>query len=679
MKLAITLLAIVAAAGAQSIGTPSNVLFPSNSNMLPADQEIVIGANGAFTAVIGSLPAVADVLVVDVGKTGSPTIGTNVLFPGTNDISVANKSLVVSRQGHFMCCYGSSGTVGDLVFIARNGSGTWTATNVLFPNANDVPAVGTRPVISDDESFIVCRGLSAIAEIVMIPVITNTGVWSAGTPFGETVPGGNAIPLSPIDPVIAPNSLSFAVAGSNPAVGDLIMATVVKPISAANTTVGNVLFPAGNNLLSNLTPPAVSPTSNWYACHGQPATGDLVVIAMNSSGVPVAANNVLWPNNNNLGYTSSPPPPPSYSGDGRLIAVNGTDTVNGDVVLLPIDGIGLPGFPVNVAFLSNNNVANLQLPPVVASDHALVLQRGSATIGDLVAIQVMFTSPTTITGTQQNVLYPSNNNLPNVNAHIALAPDRSYAATLGTSVIGDLVITPLDLGGLAQTPINVIYPSTNHVANLGTTPRISREGLLVITSGTSTIGDLVVTGVEIDYTTGFVHNTFTTNVLYPASNNNSPSGREPVFSPTTTFAVSAGVSTIGDLVFVPLLDPFPRFLARADEGVSVPVRFLSPTDPNKSVIGVAAFGRQTGITLPDSRVFPLNNDALLAFTLMPNVVFVNFSGTLDATGVYDGGTINLPPGTSFQGAWIYVAFAVLDPFASLGIGTISKPSTLLVE
>jgi hypothetical protein len=679
MKLAITLFAIAAAAGAQSLGTPSNVLFPSNSNLLPADQEIVIGADGTFVAVMGSLPATADVLVVDVGKTGTPTIGTNVLFPGNNDISAANKSLVASRQGNFMCCYGSNGAVGDLVFITRNGSGAWTATNVLFPNNNDVPSVGTRPVISDDESFIVCRGLSAIAEIVIIPVVTNMAVFSPGTAFGETVPGGNTIPLQAVDPVIAPNSLSFAVAGSNPAVGDLIMATVVKPVSAANTTVGNVVFPAGNNLLSNLTPPAVSPKSNWYACHGQAAIGDLVVITMNSSGVPIAANNVNWLNGNNTAYVSSPQAPPAYSADGRLIAVNGTDTVNGDVVLLPIDGAGFPGFPANVPLLSSNNVPNLQLMPVVAPDASLVLQRGSSTIGDLALIQVTFTSPTTITGTQQNVLYPSNNNFPNNSAHIALAPDKSYAATLGMGTIGDLVITPLSLGGIAQTPINILYPASNNVPNLGTTPRISREGLLVITSGTTTIGDLVVTGVEIDYTTGFVHNTFTTNVLYPASNDNSPTSREPVFSPTTTFVVSAGISTIGDLVFVPLLDPFPRFLARADDGVSVPVRFTSVLDPNKSVIGVAAFGRQTGITLPDARIFPLDNDLLLQFTLMPNVVFTGFSGMLDASGVYDGGTINLPPGTAFQGVWIYVAFAVLDPAASLGIGTISKPATLLVE
>jgi hypothetical protein len=679
MKSAILLAVIAGIAGAQSLGTPSNVLFPSNNDLAPTSQEIVIGADGTFVAVMGSLTTVADVLIVDVGKTGSPTVGTNVLFGGNNDVSSSNRSLVASRRGHFLCCYGSNGTVGDLVFMARNASGAWVVTNVLFPGGNDVPAVGTIPVISEDESFILCRGLSAIADLVIIPVNVAGGVWSPGTAFNETVPGGNTIPLSAVDPVIAPNALSFAVAGSNAAVGDLIMGTVGRPVSAANTTVGNVLLPGGNNLLSNLTPPVASPRSNYYAVHGQGAIGDLAVVAMNASGVPVAANNVLWPLSNNTGYASLPPPPPSVSGDGRLIAVNGTDSVNGDVVLVPIDANGVPHPAANVPFPQSNNVPNLQLPPIVSSDAAVVLQRGSAAIGDLVAIQVTFTSPTTIGGTVQNVLYPSSNNFPNVNAHIALAPDRSYAASLGTGTIGDLVITPIGPAGIAQTPINVLYPASNNVPNLGTTPRISREGLEVLTSGTGTIGDAVITGVEINYATGFVQPTFTTNVSYPASNDNSPTTREPVFAPTTQFVVSSGTTTIGDLVVLPLLDRFPRFLGRGDLGTTVTVRFLSPTDPGKTVLGAAAFGRRVGLPLPDLRIFPLDNDALLAFSIMPNVLFTSFAGTLDANGVYDGASIVLPPGTGFEGAWIYLAYAVIDPTAPLGVGPISKPSTFVIE
>jgi hypothetical protein len=679
MKLALTLAAIAGLAGAQSLGTATNVLFPNNNNLLPTDQEIIISADGSWVAGMANLPTVADVVIIDVGKTGSPTAGTGVLFPGNNDLSVSNRTLVASRHGHFLCAYGLNGGVGDLVFIAKNSSGVWVATNVLFPNANDVPAVGTKPVISDDESFILCRGLSAVADFVVVPVNFAFGVWTPGTPFGEVGPGGNTVPLQPIDPVIAPNSLSFAIAGTSPALGDLIMGTLVKPITAANTTLGNVLLPAGNNLLSNLVPPAVSPKSNWYAVHGQPGTGDLVVIAVNPSGVPFAATNVLYPNSNNLGYLSIPPPPPSYSADGRLIAVNGTDTVNGDVVLVPIDGAGNPGAAANVPLLANNNVSNLQLPPVVSSDAALVLQRGSPTIGDLAAIQVVFTTPTSIMGTIQNVLYPGNNNLPNSNAHVALAADRSYAVTLGTSTVGDIVITPFDIGGIAQTPINVLYPASNNVPNLGTTPRISRDGNYVLTSGTSTIGDLVITGVAINYATGFVLNQFTTNVLYPAMNDNSPTTREPVFSPTVQFAVSTGITTIGDFVFLPLLDPSAHFLGRADQGTTLPVRFFSPTDPAKIVIGAASFGRAGGITLPDLRIFPLDNDLLLSFSTMPNTVFTGFTGVLDGMGVYDGAAIVLPPGTSLQGAWVYVAFAVLDPAAPLGIGTISRPSILLVE
>jgi hypothetical protein len=683
MRLAAILAVLAGLLGAQSIDTPVNVLFPANNNLAPAAQDIIVAEDGRFAAVFGALPTVADVVIVDIGTNGVPISVNSILFPGNNDASTQNKTLVASRRGHFLCCYGSNGTVGDLVFIARNAGGAWVATNVLFPDSNDVPTVGTKPVISDDEEFIVCRGLSAIAEFVIVPVTFAGGVYSPGAAFNKSAPGGNTVPLSAVNPVIAPNSLSFAVATTNAAVGDLMIATVGKPVSAANTTVANVLFPGGNNVLSTLVPPVASPTSNAYVVYGQPATGDLVVVAMGSTGIPGAVTNVLFPAGNDLGYVSIPPPPPSISGNGRLVAVNGTDSVNGDLVLVPIDATGMPGPAANVPFGGGNNVPNLQLPPVVSSDGTLVLQRGSATIGDLVAVQVVFASPTSISGTTQNILYPANNNIPATGAHIALAPDRSYAVTLGAGTIGDIVITPFDGGGFAQTPINVLYPASNNVANLASTPRISREGNLVITSGTSTIGDMVVTGVAIDHATGLVHDTFTTNVLYPASNHNSPATREPVFSPTTQFAVSSGFSTIGDLVFVPLLDPFPRFLARAHVGTTVPVRIFSPTDAGKFVFVAAAAGRDEGIVLPDLRVVPLNDDLLLAFSLtIPNSVFTGFGtivGPLDANGVFDGSAVILPPSVAFEGIWFYVGFVVLDGAAPLGIGTISRPSVFLVE
>lgn len=134
MRLTAILAVISGLLGAQSIGTPVNVLFPMNNNFGPADQEIIVSEDGSFVAVMASLPTVADVAIIDVGTNGVPTAGTNVVFPGANDVSPANKTLVASRLGHFLCCYGSNATVGDLVFIARDAGGAWVATNVVFPS-----------------------------------------------------------------------------------------------------------------------------------------------------------------------------------------------------------------------------------------------------------------------------------------------------------------------------------------------------------------------------------------------------------------------------------------------------------------------------------------------------------------------------------------------------------------
>ena len=74
-----------------------------------------------------------------------------------------------------------------------------------------------------------------------------------------------------------------------------MIGTVGSPVNAANTTIANVLFAAANNLLSNLVPPVASPASNYYALHGQPSIGDLVVVAMSPTGAVGTVTNVLWP------------------------------------------------------------------------------------------------------------------------------------------------------------------------------------------------------------------------------------------------------------------------------------------------------------------------------------------------------------------------------------------------
>jgi hypothetical protein len=678
MKLLAAFAIVAGIAGAQAVGPAINVLFPSGLNTAPASPALLASPDGTYVATRGSLPTIADVVVTEVGPTGLPGLVSQVTFPDGNDVHATNGALVMSRQGRFLCCYGSDATTGDLVFITRNALGDWVATNVVFPSSNDSPNVGTRPAISDDESFIVCRGLSGIADIVIVPVVTIGGLSSPGVPFAELPPDGNTVAFQAVDPVIAPDSRSFAIAGANPLLGDLVVGAVASPATAAGTVLFNVPFPASNNLLSVLVPPAASPRSNYYAAHGSSvAVADLVVVPIGPGGVPGDATNVAWPSNN----TASTTTPPQISGDGRLVAVNGVAANVGDVVLLPVDPDGVPGTPFNVLFPASNNLANTLAPPVVASDARLVVQRGAPTVGDLVAIQVAFVSPTTIVATAQNVLYPAGNDVVPSGSHVALAPDRSFAATTGQATLGDLVITPFDESGIALGPVNVLYPASNNVP-IGTTPRISREGNLVMTPGASTIGDAVVTGIDLDPDTGLVLPAFTVNVLYPAANGNFGSPPEPVFAPTTTFAVAAGAATFGDLVLVPLLDPFPRFLARADVGTSVPVRFLSPGDAGLVAIGAASLDRHPGTMLPapDGRVVPLVMDALFTFSTNPlNPVFLGFSGVLGPGGVYDGASIDVPPLPFLHGERAYVAFVVLDPTAPIGIGTISRASVFLIE
>lgn len=663
--------ALCAALAAQETGPAVNVLFAAGNNLVPAGQEILVAPDGGYAAVLGA-GGNGDVVVTAIDADGAVTATFDVAFPAGNEVSPVNGTLVISRRGSFLCAYGADTAAGDLVFLARDAAGAWTATNVAFPAGADAPPVGTRPAVSRDEAFIACRG-GASADLVIVPVDWSTGTPRPGTPFVRALPGGNDIPGFAIDPVIAPDGRSLAVPGTL-AAGDLAVITLGRPVAAANTTATNVDFPGGNAIRDVRVPVAASPRSDAYAVHGQPAAGDVVLVPV-AAGVPGPAVNVLWPADAN---TADDLQPPAWSGDGRLIAVNGTLSA-GDVVLLPVAPGGAPGTPVNVAFPGGNFVGGAGLPPVVANDARLVLARGSPTIGDLVALRVAFVDAATIAVAGQNVLYPAGNNVPDPGAGIALAPDRSWCATTGSPTLGDVVITSFDADGAAGAVSNVLHPGGNNLPDTGVTPVISDDGLHVVTRGSATVGDAVLTAVEIDPANGLVRPRGTVNVLYPAGNNNAPAARVPRFDPSGSLIVSAGSANVGDLVVVPLRHRAPRFLRPADRGTTVPVRFVAPFEPGAVFVAAASAGRWPGIPLADGRRIPLNPDPLFLLSRTPgNPFFLGFDGLLDGGG-FAGGSIVLPALPGAAGLWFHVGFVIADPGSPTGVGAISEAATCVIR
>ena len=99
----------------------------------------------------------------------------------------------------------------------------------------------------------------------------------------------------------------------------------------------------------------------------------------------------------------------------------------------------------------------------------------------------------------------------------------------------------------------------------------------------------------------------------------------------------------------------------------------SPGDANKSYFVAFAATNSTGITLPDSRTIPLDNDWLLGVSLLSNNgIFLNTLGQLDAGG---NTTVQMaiPAMPILINQTIYAATVVFDATAPLGLRRISQP------
>jgi hypothetical protein len=108
-------------------------------------------------------------------------------------------------------------------------------------------------------------------------------------------------------------------------------------------------------------------------------------------------------------------------------------------------------------------------------------------------------------------------------------------------------------------------------------------------------------------------------------------------------------------------------IAPATIGTVAPMQVSSPADAGDFYVAAFAFGSAPGITLPDGRHFPLNDDILLAVSLLPNNgFFLNTAGFLDAIGTAIV-SIVIPPIPALIGGTIYSAAAVLNGAASSGI------------
>ena len=298
----------------------------SNNNLGPPGQEIAVAADGRFTAVTGSLPTVADVVVVEVGSNGSPSLGTNVLFPGNND----HQRRELARSSRAARAISSAATdrtarSGDLVFISRNGG------RHVGRDERPVPERERRTRRRHEARHQRRRELHRVPRALRHRgvrdhpgrrrrrrLFSRDAVHGSGArrQHGPARRGQSRSSLR-----TRSRSRSRA---SNAAVGDLIIGTVGGPGHRRRTRRSPTSSSRGKQ-------PPVEPR----AARREPDVQLLRRARPAGDGRPRRGRHERARRGRARSRTSSgrsqqhrlralPPPPPSVSGDGRLIAVNGT-------------------------------------------------------------------------------------------------------------------------------------------------------------------------------------------------------------------------------------------------------------------------------------------------------------------------------------------------------------------
>lgn len=671
---ALSFTCLAAAGRGQITGTSQNVLFSGSNSAQPAADQSVVAPDGSFIATIGTNASVADVVITLVDRTGTVTGQQNVNFPQAVNVSTANSGLVVDIHSRFCVCLGSGG-LGDLVVIRPNSSGVWEGVLVDYPGGS-APAIDTRPAISPDGRYVVSLGAGTSNDLVFTPItVDSQGVIVPGSPIGISFPSSNNVPqITGVRPVTSFNGNAVAVPGTLTA-GDIVVCSVPNPFAAAGLSATNVSYASSNSIPDVAVPVLISPDGTWCATFGQATLGDVVVTALNSLGAPTATQNVLFPSSNNAASTSA-----SMSSDprGRVIAVNGTIAA-GDLVLVPVSSAGQPGTAVNIAYPSSNLIPAGSPAATFAPTGRYVVTAGTGTIGDFCITTVAYNSSTnTVTGTPVNVLFPGANDRRSTSAAWSISSDGAFVATLGqNATIGDLVIAPVDVYGVPGAAINVAYPNAINAPTFQGAPAIDPRADFVVTAGDDILGDLVITSIGRDANC-LASVAATASTLFVSSNNLLTTTAGPVIAPSGQFVKSLGSPTIGDLVVTPIVDARVFSLAPARIGEAVVLRFRSPADAGRGFLAAASLNRCPGIALGDGRIFELTNDFVFLYSLAPQPTFYGMSGTLDSDGIGEALFVvpNLPDA---RGLPFYFAFAVLNPSASLGIGTLSRPGAVVLE
>lgn len=479
------------------------------------------------------------------GQVGVLGTSANALFASNANIAAVQDAVAIAPDGSWICSLSSNTNVGDVIVTEVDPAGALVGSQALsFPSSVNVSAGNPGIVISPDSRFAVVLGSGGTGDLVLIRRATSSGFESVLVDYGAgTVPALGTIP------VVSPDGRFIATLGAGSS-SDLVLVPITTGPTGLVTpgTAILVAYGSANNV------PQVTGIRPWIrfdgravATTGTSTTGDIVIttlpVPLTSAGI--TTSNISYAGGNSVSAVTAPI---FFAPDGSYCATFGQPNL-GDVVVTPLGATGSPGSPQNVLFASSNNAQSTSASLVSDAAGRVLATIGTISAGDLVLIPI---DTAGVPGTPLNISYPASNFVPAGSPQASFSETGRFVVTSGSPTIGDLVVTRVTYSAsgnsVSPVPVNVLFPGANDRRTVSAPWAISNDGSFVAVFGSNpTVGDLVLVPVAPDGTPGSAQ-----NLAYPGSTNVPTYQDRPAIDPRGTFIVSAGEDLSSDLVLVTL-------------------------------------------------------------------------------------------------------------------------------
>ena len=144
-------------------------------------------------------------------------------------------------------------------------------------------------------------------------------------------------------------------------------------------------------------------------------------------------------------------------------------------------------------------------------------------------------------------------------------------------------------------------------------------------------------------------------------------------------ALADGTTQTTFVTIDPSVDAALVSLGVTKTGTNRALSLCAPGAGNQTYLAAASLGTSTGIPTC-AGTFPLNADGIFQTSVTPgNPFFLNFVGTLDASGHSADPAISVPADASLVGVGFFTGFVTVDPTQPCIVSSISEPLAMTIQ